>query len=142
MPGAPRSARITARRISCTRRCAARLGTHVAQKGSLNAPDRLRFDVSQPVPISREDLAEVEREVNARIRENSAVTTRLMTPDAAVAEGAMALFGEKYGDEVRVVAMGERRRAASPPSRSSSAAARMSGAPAISGCSASSRRGR
>ena len=76
------------------------------QKGSLNAPDRLRFDVSQPTPIGREDLAAVEAEVNARIRENSAVTTRLMTPDAAVAEGAMALFGEKYGDEVRVVAMG------------------------------------
>jgi alanyl-tRNA synthetase len=83
-----------------------RLGTHVAQKGSLNAPDRLRFDVSQPTPISREDLAWVEREVNARIRENSEVTTRLMTPDAAVQEGAMALFGEKYGDEVRVVSMG------------------------------------
>jgi alanyl-tRNA synthetase len=83
-----------------------RLGTHVAQKGSLNAPDRLRFDVSQPTPISRADLAIVEAEVNARIRENSEVTTRLMTPEAAVAEGAMALFGEKYGDEVRVVAMG------------------------------------
>jgi alanyl-tRNA synthetase len=83
-----------------------RLGTHVAQKGSLNAPDRLRFDVSQPTPISRDDLAWVEREVNARIRENSEVTTRLMTPDAAVQEGAMALFGEKYGDEVRVVSMG------------------------------------
>jgi alanyl-tRNA synthetase len=84
-----------------------RLGTHVTQKGSLNAPDRLRFDVSQPTPISRDDLAWVETEVNARIRENSEVTTRLMTPDAAVAEGAMALFGEKYGDEVRVVAMGQ-----------------------------------
>ncbi len=84
-----------------------RLGDHVAQKGSLNAPERLRFDVSQPTPISREDLVWVEAEVNARIRENSAVTTRLMTPDAAVAEGAMALFGEKYGEEVRVVAMGE-----------------------------------
>ena len=83
-----------------------RLGTHVAQKGSLNAPDRLRFDVSQPTPISRADLAVVEAEVNARIRENAEVTTRLMTPEAAVAEGAMALFGEKYGDEVRVVAMG------------------------------------
>ncbi|MCX7382835.1 MAG: alanine--tRNA ligase [Alphaproteobacteria bacterium] len=83
-----------------------RLGTHVQQKGSLNAPDRLRFDVSQPTPITRDDLAWVEAEVNARIRENSAVTTRLMTPEAAVAEGAMALFGEKYGEEVRVVAMG------------------------------------
>jgi alanyl-tRNA synthetase len=83
-----------------------RLGTHVQQKGSLNAPDRLRFDVSQPTPITREDLTWVENEVNYRIRENSPVTTRLMTPDAAVAEGAMALFGEKYGEEVRVVAMG------------------------------------
>ncbi len=84
-----------------------RLGTHVMQKGSLNAPDRLRFDVSQPTPIATADLKAVEAEVNARIRENAAVTTRLMTPEAAVAEGAMALFGEKYGDEVRVVAMGE-----------------------------------
>ena len=84
-----------------------RLGTHVQQKGSLNAPDRLRFDVSQPTPIAKADLQAVEAEVNARIRENTAVTTRLMTPEAAVAEGAMALFGEKYGDEVRVVAMGE-----------------------------------
>ena len=83
-----------------------RLGTHVAQKGSLVAPDRLRFDVSQPTPIQPEDLAWVESEVNARIRENAEVTTRLMTPDAAVAEGAMALFGEKYGEEVRVVSMG------------------------------------
>jgi alanyl-tRNA synthetase len=83
-----------------------RLGTHVAQKGSLVAPDRLRFDVSQPTPIAAEDLAWVEAEVNARIRENAEVTTRLMTPEAAVAEGAMALFGEKYGEEVRVVAMG------------------------------------
>jgi len=84
-----------------------RLGEHVAQKGSLNAPDRLRFDVSQPAPISRQDLAVVEAEVNAQIRANTDVTTRLMTPDAAVGEGAMALFGEKYGDEVRVVSMGE-----------------------------------
>lgn len=83
-----------------------RLGDHVAQKGSLNAPERLRFDVSQPTPITRDDLAWVEAEVNARIRENAEVTTRLMTPDAAVAEGAMALFGEKYGEEVRVIAMG------------------------------------
>ncbi len=84
-----------------------RLGTHVAQKGSLNAPDRLRFDVSQPTPIAKADLLAVEAEVNARIRENAAVTTRLMTPADAVAEGAMALFGEKYGDEVRVVSMGD-----------------------------------
>jgi len=83
-----------------------RLGLHVTQKGSLNAPDRLRFDVSQPTPISRDDLGRVEAKVNARIGENSEVNTRLMTPETAVAEGAMALFGEKYGDEVRVVSMG------------------------------------
>ena len=82
------------------------LGTHVTQKGSLNAPDRLRFDISQPRPITGDELAKVEAEVNARIRENSEVTTRLMTPEAAVETGAMALFGEKYGEEVRVVAMG------------------------------------
>ncbi len=90
-----------------------RLGPHVTQKGSLNAPDRLRFDVSQPTPIQRDDLVAVEAEVNAQIRGNTEVSTRLMTPEAAVAEGAMALFGEKYGDEVRVVAMGER-----PPGQS------------------------
>jgi alanyl-tRNA synthetase len=83
-----------------------RLGDHVAQKGSLNAPDRLRFDVSHPAPMADADLAWVETEVNARIRENAEVTTRLMTPDQAVAAGAMALFGEKYGEEVRVVGMG------------------------------------
>ena len=83
-----------------------RLGTHVTQKGSLNAPDRLRFDVSHPAAMTAEDLAWVEAEVNARVREDSEVTTRLMTPEAAVAAGAMALFGEKYGEEVRVVGMG------------------------------------
>ena len=83
-----------------------RLGTHVAQKGSLNAPDRLRFDVSHNAPMSDEELAWVEAEVNARIRENAEVVTRLMTPEQAVAAGAMALFGEKYGEEVRVVGMG------------------------------------
>jgi alanyl-tRNA synthetase len=83
-----------------------RLGTHVMQKGSLNAPDRLRFDVSQPRPMTADDIAWVEAEVNARVRENSEVTTRLMTPDTAVEMGAMALFGEKYGEEVRVVSMG------------------------------------
>jgi alanyl-tRNA synthetase len=82
------------------------LGTHVTQKGSLNAPDRLRFDVSQPRPITADELTRVEAVVNARIRENSEVTTRLMTPEAAVETGAMALFGEKYGEEVRVVSMG------------------------------------
>ncbi|UVO49087.1 alanine--tRNA ligase [Sphingomonas sp. SUN019] len=83
-----------------------RLGTHVAQKGSLVAPDRLRFDVSHPVAMTPAELADAEVAVNAQIRGNGAVSTRLMTPDEAIAEGAMALFGEKYGDEVRVVSMG------------------------------------
>ncbi len=83
-----------------------RLGNHVTQKGSLVAPDRLRFDVSHPKPMTAEDLAVVEAEVNARIRANDAVTTRFMTPDEAIEQGALALFGEKYGDEVRVVSMG------------------------------------
>ncbi|MBP7252179.1 MAG: alanine--tRNA ligase [Alphaproteobacteria bacterium] len=83
-----------------------RLGTHVTQKGSLVTAEKLRFDVSQPTPIAVNDLLEVEVEVNRRICLNSDVTTRLMTPDEAVKEGAMALFGEKYGDEVRVVSMG------------------------------------
>ena len=82
------------------------LGPHVTQKGSLNAPDRLRFDISQPRPITAEELAAVARNVNMQIRENSDVTTRLMTPEEAVNLGAMALFGEKYGEEVRVVSMG------------------------------------
>ncbi|SEM59601.1 alanyl-tRNA synthetase [Sphingomonas gellani] len=83
-----------------------RLGTHVAQKGSLVAPERLRFDVSHPVAMSQAELADAEAAVNAQIRGNGSVTTRLMTPDDAIAMGAMALFGEKYGDEVRVVSMG------------------------------------
>ncbi len=82
------------------------LGDHVAQKGSLNAPDRLRFDFSHTRALSAAELAAVEAEVNAMIRQDSAVETRLMTPDAARAIGAQALFGEKYGDEVRVVSMG------------------------------------
>jgi len=83
-----------------------RLGPHVTQKGSLVATDRLRFDFSQPRALMAADIAAVEGEVNAQIRHNEAVTTRLMTPDAAIAAGAMALFGEKYGDEVRVLSMG------------------------------------
>ncbi|MEP6785183.1 MAG: alanine--tRNA ligase [Sphingomonadales bacterium] len=83
-----------------------RLGGHVTQKGSLVAPDRLRFDFAHNAALSAADIAEVESIVNARIRENDAVTTRLMTPDDAVAAGALALFGEKYGDEVRVLSMG------------------------------------
>ena len=82
------------------------LGDHVAQKGSLVEPSRLRLDFSHPHAVTEEQLAEVERIVNERVRANSEVSTRIMTPDEAVAEGALALFGEKYGDEVRVVAMG------------------------------------
>jgi len=83
-----------------------RLGEHVTQKGSLVAPDRLRFDFSHPRPVGHDDLAAIEADVNRRIRANSEVRTRLLTPEKAVEEGALALFGEKYGDEVRVVAMG------------------------------------
>jgi alanyl-tRNA synthetase len=82
------------------------LGTHVTQKGSLVAPDRLRFDISHTKAISQEELRKIEDEVNERIRLNSPVDTRLMTPEEAIAAGAMALFGEKYGDEVRVLSMG------------------------------------
>jgi len=84
------------------------LGKHVTQKGSLVAPDRLRFDISHTKAISAEELRAVEDEVNERIRLNSAVETRLMTPEEAIAAGAMALFGEKYGEEVRVLSMGGR----------------------------------
>jgi alanyl-tRNA synthetase len=82
------------------------LGDHVAQRGSLNAPDRLRFDFSHGAGMSAAELAQVEAEVNGFIRQNSPVDTRIMTPDDARAIGAQALFGEKYGDEVRVVSMG------------------------------------
>ncbi|KPF80103.1 alanyl-tRNA synthetase [alpha proteobacterium AAP81b] len=85
-----------------------RLGGHVTQKGSLVAPDRLRFDFSHNKALTADDIAAVEAEVNAQIRGNRAVTTRLMTPDAAIEAGALALFGEKYGDEVRVLSMGAR----------------------------------
>ncbi len=83
-----------------------RLGNHVGQKGSLVASDRLRFDISHQAPISREDLALIEAEVNLRIRANTEAETRLMPLEEAVAAGAMAMFGEKYGAEVRVVSMG------------------------------------
>ncbi|MDJ0859043.1 MAG: alanine--tRNA ligase [Dinoroseobacter sp.] len=82
------------------------LGDHVAQRGSLNAPDRLRFDFSHSKALSLEELAQVEADVNAFIRQNAPVETRIMTPDDARELGAQALFGEKYGDEVRVVSMG------------------------------------
>ncbi|HJQ56944.1 MAG TPA: alanine--tRNA ligase [Vineibacter sp.] len=82
------------------------LGAHVTQKGSLVAPDRLRFDISHNKAITPDELRTVEDEVNARIRLNTPVDTSLMTPEAAVEAGAMALFGEKYGEEVRVLSMG------------------------------------
>lgn len=82
------------------------LGTHVAQKGSLVAPERLRFDFSHPKPVAGEELERVEDLANEIVLQNAPVTTRLMAVDDAIAEGAMALFGEKYGDEVRVVGMG------------------------------------
>jgi alanyl-tRNA synthetase len=82
------------------------LGTHVTQKGSLVAPDYFRFDFSHPKALTRDELEAVEAEVNAQIRSNEPVSTRLMTPDEAISAGAMALFGEKYGAEVRVLSMG------------------------------------
>ena len=83
------------------------LGAHVAQKGSLVDPQRLRFDFSHFEPISAEQLDAIERLVNARIRGNVAVETTIMAPEQAIAAGAMALFGEKYGNQVRVLRMGE-----------------------------------
>src|SRR5271165_3130100 len=83
------------------------LGDHVAQKGSLVAPERLRFDFSHPKPMDDSEIAMVEDIANAQVLRNTEVTTRLMAVDDARASGARALFGEKYGDEVRVVAMGE-----------------------------------
>jgi alanyl-tRNA synthetase len=83
------------------------LGDHVAQKGSLVAPDRLRFDFSHPKPMTAQEIERVEDIANDVVLQNTPVTTRLMAVDDAIASGARALFGEKYGDEVRVVAMGE-----------------------------------
>ncbi len=82
------------------------LGSHVTQKGSLVAPDRLRFDISHPKALDPKELAAVENEVNHFLRQNSETSIRVMAQDDAIASGAMALFGEKYGDEVRVVSMG------------------------------------
>ena len=82
------------------------VGEHVTQKGSLVGPERLRFDVSHPKALEPQELRAVEVEVNRQIRLNREITTRIMTQDDAIEAGAMALFGEKYGDEVRVVAMG------------------------------------
>ena len=111
------------------------LGDHVAQKGSLVAPDRLRFDFSHPKPMTAEEIAQVEDIANDVVLQNSPVTTRLMALDDALASGALALFGEKYGDEVRVVAMGDIRRLRRQHAwagRSNCAAAPMCSAPATS----------
>ena len=83
------------------------LGTHVTQKGSLVEPSRLRFDFSHMKPISNEEIEEIETFVNLMVTKKTDVKTRLMTPDEAVENGALALFGEKYGDEVRVLSMGD-----------------------------------
>ena len=91
------------------------LGNHVAQKGSLVEPNRLRFDFSHNKGLSHEEIREVEEIANAMVLQNGAVATRLMSVDAAIAEGAMALFGEKYGDEVRVVSMGRNDHGAGRP---------------------------
>jgi alanyl-tRNA synthetase len=82
------------------------LGSHVSQKGSLVTAERLRFDFSHPKPVTAQELEAIEVQVNAVIRQNSDTTTRLMATDQAIAAGAEALFGEKYGDEVRVLSMG------------------------------------
>jgi alanyl-tRNA synthetase len=91
------------------------LGTHVQQKGSMVAPERLRFDVSHTKPMAADELAKVEMLANAVVLENAPVETRLMAVDDAIATGAMALFGEKYGEEVRVVSMGAPRPGATKP---------------------------
>ncbi len=83
------------------------LGPHVTQKGSLVDPQRLRFDFSHSEPVTPEQLETIERLVNAQIRGNVAVETTIMAPEEAIAAGAMALFGEKYGDRVRVLRMGD-----------------------------------
>ena len=91
------------------------LGSHVAQKGSLVEPSRLRFDISHNKALSPDEIHQVEQIANAIVLQNDQVSTRLMTVDAAIAEGAMALFGEKYGDEVRVVSMGRNEHGAGRP---------------------------
>ena len=82
------------------------LGTHVTQKGSLVEPNRLRFDFSHMKPISNDEIKKIENFVNSMVEKKSEVKTRIMTPKEAVDNGALALFGEKYGDEVRVLSMG------------------------------------
>jgi alanyl-tRNA synthetase len=82
------------------------LGTHIFQKGSLVSADRLRFDFSHPRPLTKDDFIKIEKNINNEIRSNSRVITRIMSPEDAISDGATALFGEKYSDEVRVVSMG------------------------------------
>jgi alanyl-tRNA synthetase len=118
-----------------------RLGAHVTQKGSLVAPDRLRFDFSHPKPLTPDDISTIETEVNEQVRANSAVRTRLLTPERAVAEGALALFGEKTARRCGSSRWGQRP-TRTGRFRSNSAAAHMSGAPEISDCSRSSARWR
>ena len=112
------------------------LGDHIAQRGSLVAPDRLRFDFVHQKPITPDELSRIEDIANDVVLENDEVTTRLMAVDDARDAGARALFGEKYGDEVRVVSMGnaarEARRATRSAGRWNCAAAPMCAAPAIS----------
>ena len=108
------------------------LGTHVTQKGSLVEEDRLRFDFSHGQPVTAAEIEAIEDQVNAVIRQNSAVGVKSMAPDKAIEAGALALFGEKYGDEVRVLSMGADLKGDAPRHiRSSCAAVRMSSAPAI-----------
>jgi len=83
------------------------LGPHVTQKGQMVDGERIRFDISHGAAITREELAKVEDEVNQVIMQNAEADTKLMSPDAAIEAGAMALFGEKYGDEVRVLSLGK-----------------------------------
>jgi alanyl-tRNA synthetase len=118
-----------------------RLGEHVTQKGSRVAPDSLRFDFSHPKPLTAEDIAAIEREVNDRIRDNDDVRTRLLTPERAVAEGALALFGEKYPEASRwAVRWSRGPTARCGHFRSNCAVARMSAGPATSASSRSSAR--
>ncbi len=120
------------------------LGDHVAQKGSLVAPDRLRFDFSHPKPMSDDEIQAAEDIANRVLLQNEPVVTKLMAVDEAIESGARALFGEKYGDEVRVVSMGKppTGRAQTGPFRSNSAAAPMWRAPATSASSRWFPRGR
>jgi alanyl-tRNA synthetase len=113
------------------------LGAAVAQKGQMVDADRMRFDFSHNAPVTEDELAAMENEVNAVIRQNIPAETKLMTPQDAIDAGAVALFGEKYGDEVRVLTLGRSLTDDKPPIRSSCAAAPTWPAPATSPCSRS-----